>query len=73
VSRNWYEPVTIAELLADLERIGADPATTTICIGTQPLDAGGYIVVRDQGAAVIQYEAEPVEEPAPAKKRKKRV
>ena len=47
------EPVTVAELLAELERMGADPATATIRIGKDPIYRHEYEVRREQGAAVI--------------------
>lgn len=52
-----HTPLTVADLLAGCERIGADPATTTVHINGEPVadsssHAGG-VVVRSRGAAFV--------------------
>lgn len=49
----WNDPATVAEVLAELEKFGADPSTTTIRVDGVEVTADGYAVAREQGAAVI--------------------
>lgn len=49
--------LTVADVLAELERIGADPKTTTFEVPSGPIMRldGEYAIVRDGGAAVVSF------------------
>jgi hypothetical protein len=48
--------VTVADLLAELAHIGADPATTTFRLDGEPVVHGDHRIDRVEGVAVVRLD-----------------
>lgn len=48
-------PLTLAEILEQVDRIGGDPATTTFRTWTGPVSADDNLVGREHGAVVLDF------------------
>lgn len=48
--------LTLAELLQKVERLGGDPATTTVRVNGYPIDMDEPKVYRDKGEMVVDFD-----------------